>query len=328
MKVGSLEDILGKMTKAFTTIAGSGGDFLPSPLASEFIDFIRDKNFLRQMFRTVTMISKTRDVPKILDAMDVYYESAENTDAVETDFATGTIQFVAKKFFAYARMSSEEIEDAAFDMDVILRDAFTAACAEHEEKAMVAGDTTHTATSATPAAGTDANWYAKDSRLIYDGLLKLGGDISDAAAPLDCGGASMSATLIRMAMYRLGKYGRVMQNLVLILNPWSANQLLDDSKLVTLDKYGPQATIFTGEIGKLYGKVIVINSSHMDDTYGVITHTSNPVIGDRRLIKIELEREAKKDATDYVLSERHDFKVEHGDAICKLYNLENAEELS
>ncbi|MBD3194354.1 MAG: phage major capsid protein [Candidatus Lokiarchaeota archaeon] len=324
-RVGEIARVL---NKAINTSAGSGGDFLPTPLASEFINFVRDKNFLRQMFRNVPMMSKTRDIPKILSGLTVYFENTETTDAVSTDLGSGTVRLTAKKFLAYARIASEAFEDSAFDMDMIIRDSFAQAAASGEENAMIQGDTTHTANASTPSAATSSNWYSKDQRLIYDGLLKKAKDISDAAPPVDCSGQDMSTTLARQAMHNLGKYGRVMSDLVLILNPWSVNQLLDDSKLVTLEKYGVNATIFTGEIGKLYGKITVINSAFMEDGYGVMTHIGNPVIGDRRQIKIEQEREAKKDATDYVFSERHDFTIEYGDAVCYLHTLDTQSELS
>lgn len=319
------------LLKALSTTAGSGGDFLPLPLAKEFIKYVWDLNFLRQAFRVVPMKSKTLDYPKILSTPAVYYESTEGTAAVQTDFSTATIRLTAKKFLSEIRLSMEVIEDADQDMEAITREHFAAALAAAEEQAMIVGDVGHTATKGTPGAATEADWYTKDHRLIWDGLLTLSSDIAGdlesdtrAANRVDAGGGDMSTAIARQAMYNMGKYGRVMQNLILILNPWSANQLLDDAKLVTLEKYGPKATIFTGEFGKLYGKISVINSAYCTDQYGIVTHKGNPILGDRRKIKIKGEELISNDSMKYVISERADFTVMHKAALCQIHSLEAA----
>lgn len=319
------------LRKALSTAAGVGGDFLPLPLATEFIKYIWDENFLRQLFRVVPMKTKTLDYPKILTKPRVFYESTEGTSAVQTDFTTATIRLTAKKFFSEIRLSMEVIEDAAQDMQAITQEHFGSALASAEEEAMLQGETAHTATETDVDAATSANWYTKDHKLIWDGLLTLSSDIAGnvdqdtrAANRVDGGGGDFTTLQARQAMYNLGKYGRVMDQLILIVNPWSANQLLDDNKLVTLEKYGPKATIFTGEFGKLYGKIIVINSAYCTDAYGVMTHRGNPVMGDRRAIKIKSEELISNDQKKFVISERADFTVMRKGALCQIHSLEAA----
>ena len=281
------------------------------------------------------MRTKTLDYPKILSKPKVYYESTEGTAAIKTTFTTATLRLTAKKFLSEIDLSMEVIEDAQNDMQAIAREIFAGALAEAEEQAMIIGDPAHSPTTATEASETASTWFTKDHRMIWYGLLTLAADIAGvlgddtrAANRVDGGGGAMSTAIIRQAMYNLGKYGRVMQNLLLILNPWSSNQLLDDAKLVTLDKYGPQATIFTGEFGKLYGKVAVINSAQTTDGYGVITHIGNPIIGDRRRVKIKTDEEIKEDVKVFVLSERADFQVMHKAALCQVWNLESPSTIS
>lgn len=317
------------IAKAVNTTAGTGGDFLPTPLANEFIQYVWDQNFLRQMFKTVPMISKTRDYPKVLGGTKVYYQPTEGATAIETKFQTGTVRLEAKKFMAYIELVEEVIEDAAFDMESIVQEHFAMALAAAEEEAMIVGDVDHTPTTATESLASGTTWYTKDHKLIWNGLLTLAGDIAGtfaagtrAANRVNCSGNDATTALIRQALYNLGKYGRNMSDIVLILNPWSVNQLMDDSKLVTIDKYGPNATIITGEIGKLYGKISVINSAYCTDGYGVMTHKQNPLIGDRRRIKLARDFEVKTDSRIYVITERADFQVQHQPALCQLYNLD------
>jgi hypothetical protein len=317
--------------KALSTAAGQGGDFLPTPLATEFVQFVREKNFLRQMFKSYTMTSKTRDVPKILGGTKVYYQPTEGGAANKTSMNTGTIRLTAKKFMSQIDVTEEVIEDAAAadDMQSIVKNHFSEQCAAAEEETMIVGDPDHSPVTATEGSANETTWFNKDHRLAFAGLLTLAGDtdgvIADdtrAANRVNAGGSDMLTGLARQAMFNLGKYGRVMQNLVLILNPWSVNQLIDDPKLVTLEKYGPNATIFTGEVGKLYGKITVINSSYATDGYGVMTHVSNPMIGDRRMIKIKQTDWIFEDTKVFVLTERLDFAVSYKGALCQIYNLD------
>jgi HK97 family phage major capsid protein len=316
--LGDLDDALEKQQ---STTAGVGGDFLPVPLANTFIDLVRDQNWVRQLVQTVPMGSKTLDFPKILTGPSVYYESAENAQAVETSMTTGSVRLTAKKLFAQLKASEELFEDAAFDMDTIIRQHFVNSLADAEEEAFVDGETTHTASAVTPGAATESNWYTKDHRLIFDGLATLS-TASGAATGVNGAGASITSAMIREAIYNLGVYARSMKDVVVLLNPWSANELLDDAKLVTLDKYGSQATIFTGEIGRLYGQARVLTSPYLADGKGVFFHRGNPLIGDRRLVRLRGEDVIEYDQRRLVISERLDFVVQYANAIGEMFNLD------
>jgi len=322
--------------KAMTTTAGVGGDFLPIPLANWFIHLVTQKNVFRQLFRIQPMSSKTLDIPKILTGSSVYYEAVEAaTEAIETSITTGTVRLTARKFMSQLKASAELLEDSGQNMESIIRQYFAKGLADAEELTMMVGDRSHLATSPTIGGATEVNWYTKDARLAWYGILVLAGDIvgtfgagNRAANRVDASGATMSSLLIRLMLHNLGKYATNFDDIVLFLNPWSANQLLDDAKLVTMDKYGPKATIVTGEFGKLYGKVSVISSSVLPEGYGVGTHRQNVIIGDRRKIKLLSEDVITYDLKRFVISQRADMQVEYQDALCQIYDLEEASSAS
>jgi hypothetical protein len=329
------KSLVDAIKKAITTAASNGGDFLPQPLANYYIDMVREKNWCRQLFRTEPMSSKTKDIPKLLSGTKVYKQPTEATAGISTGIKTGSLQLLAKKFMATAEISNEVIEDAAFEIISIVKNDFAAALGSAEEEAMILGDPDHSPTTNTEADATDSTWFSKDPKLQFYGLLTLASDISGsltddtrAANRVNADGADMSTAIGRLAKYNLGKYGRNFNDLVLILNPWSCNQLLDDQKIVTLEKYGPNATIFSGEIGKLYGKLIVIESNFMTDGYGVITHQQNPIIGDRRLITLKSKDYIENDSQLYVITSRMDFNVQYKSALCQIYNLDTPSEES
>ncbi len=336
MKIGRLsnEEMNLALSKAMGSAVGTGGDFIPAPLANEFIGFIREKNWCRQMFKSYTMKSATKTVPKILSGPTVYYESTEATDAIETSFTTGSTTLTAKKLFAQMILPEELIEDSQEDFESLSVDAMSNALGEAEESAMMTGDPKH-AHTATIATASTSNWYSKDARTAWYGLVTLSGDISGsigsgnrAADRVWALSADMSSTLVNQSIYELGKYGRNFDNLVIFMNPWSAMQLMEDAALKTLDKYGTKGTIFTGEFGKLYGKITCINSSYVPNGYAVVTHKSNPVIGDRRKVKIKQEEVILSDKRRIVISERMDFAVEYQEALCQIKDLDTPDTLS
>jgi hypothetical protein len=227
------------------------------------------------------------------------------------------------------RASEEILEDSQNDMDAIIRSHFATQLAAAEEEAFLTGDRNHASTTATESAATDTTWYEKDHRLSINGLLTLAQDIvgsfvaeNRAGNRVNGGGGDFSTTLVRQGKYNMGKYGRVLSDLICIVNPWSANQLLDDTKLVTVDKYGPNATILTGEFGKLYGRTSVIESAYMTNTNAVMTHRQNGLIGDRRKVKLKSEEEIETDEMKYVITERIDFQVQYQPALVNIYNLD------
>jgi hypothetical protein len=328
--------LVAKIQKSVNTTAGTGGDFLPEPLAMEFINFVREKSFLRQLFRTVRMTSKTRDIPKILSGGKVYYQPNEG-ETVTSDrnrVNTGTLRLNAKKFMTEILLTEEVMEDAQQDMESIIQSVFSEAVSEAEEISFIQGNTQN-ATTNTESSESENTWFVLDPRLAFDGLVTLSSDISGqfgagnrAADRVNAEGNEMASLFIRTALHNLGKYGKAWDNIVTILNPWSGNQLLDDPKLVTIDKYGSNATIVTGEFGKLYGKSRVIVSGHVPEGYGVVTPIANPIIGDRRALKIKRQELVRNDSIVIVFSERIDMVVQYKEALCQIHNLEHSSDYS
>ena len=64
-------------SKAAVTSSGSGdnqvGDFLPTPLYNQFIEYLREATFVRDLFKSVNMSSATLKVPVIDAGTSVYY---------------------------------------------------------------------------------------------------------------------------------------------------------------------------------------------------------------------------------------------------------------
>ena len=59
----------------------------------------------------------------------------------------------------------------------------------------------------------------------------------------------------------MGKYGVKASDLVLACSPTAYYGLVTDDDVATVDKYGPAATILTGELAKVRGIPVVVNEN-------------------------------------------------------------------
>jgi hypothetical protein len=318
VKVKNIKD-LQRLIKAITI--GTAGDaahpFLPAPLAATFIDIVTENNNFRKIFRSFNMQSRTREVPKLLTGTDVYYQSSEATAGEETTFTASSITLEAKKLFAWLEVSEETFEDGVIDMKSMIRNIFARGMGIAEEKAFLTGDVDHTPTTATKSLASGNTWFTKDARLAFDGILTIA---RESGTSMHINGAA-TTDVFGEALYRLGLYAKQTSQLISFLNPWSCNQLLRDTSLKTVDKYGAKATLLTGEIGELYNKWKIINSDHIPNGQGVTTHRDNVIIGDRRRIKLAEDTVIKNDSTLMAISERVAMEVEYDAAVLGMFGL-------
>ena len=294
--------------------------FLPDPLAATFIDIVTEYNNFRKVFRSMKMKSRVRTIPKLLTGSKVYYQSSEATEGQETSFTASSIEMIAKKLFAWIEISEETFEDGVLDMKSMIRMLFARGMGEGEEKAFLTGDVDHGQTTTTEADGSDdynGVWFNKDARLAYDGLLTIG---LESGTDYRVGG-NCTVDVFRQGIYKLGRYGRQQSRLFTFLNPYSANQMLADDDLRTVDKYGQKATILTGEIGEIFNKWKIVTTDYIPEGYGVSTHKDNVIIGDRRKIKMAEDAIIKNDSVVWAISERVAMEVEYDDAVLVMSGL-------
>ena len=332
----SFNDVFRKTVDVYETAASpnQGRDFLATPLANQFIDWIHDLNYMRQIARPVKMTTQTLTYPRLLSGPKVYFQATEGATGNYTNITTDNLVLTAKKFMSLIRFSTEVLEDAAFDMAGIVKSHFAAKFADCEEETMMIGNPSYGTTTATEADETATTWYTKSHKLAFWGILSyLYNNTPHGAAHVNAGGADMDVPVIREAIYKMGKYGRVYDNIICVLNPWSGSQLIGSTYLMTLDKYGPNATIFTGEIGKLYGKIRVIVSPYCGNPgvatgEGMMFHKENLILGDRRLYSLKTAEWIDDDIIKMAMTARLDFKWERTDAMVYIHNLKGTSALA
>jgi len=294
------------------------GGYLPKEIANEVIKYITEINWCRQLFRAIEMKNKTLDLPVITSGRNtvgkgVYFVPSQVDISLKNDQIgpkLHSVRLEAKKFMAYANVDEDDIEDATLDVVDLLLQSFAEAFAEAEEQAMLIGNV---------SLGSQ---YADDPRKAFDGLLTMainaGVVVNGTATTTALEVAGIEETL-SLAIKKLGKYGRNKGNLVCFVDSGIAEALRRSKRLVNLsqfvgvrDNVGP-----SGDFGSnIYG-VRVLESSYLDGAVngktgvGVLVPKDEPIIGDRRLIKIKSRELIEDDKMRYVISERVDFKVRH-----------------
>ena len=311
-----------EMEKALVT--GDMGDFIPKEYANEFIDLVREKNWLRDMFRVLNMPTATFFIPKVSGDASVYLVSTEATMPTESKpsfAAAGSVKLEAIKLMGYAEIANETDEDSRIAMMPLIKESFAKAMAAQEEQAMLLGQ-------------YDGTFGATDPRSAFKGLCKYA---ADAAQTVVADNSDLIKT-IELARLKLGVHGRSVQNLVFMVNPFTASKLRQNAAVLTIDKYGPSATIHKGEVGKVMGITIVEQAYLPEDEtapadyynpvlvakgLAILVEKSNPIIGDRRQVKFDQDKIVKRDSIEIAISERIGFVVQYAEALCLVTGLEN-----
>jgi HK97 family phage major capsid protein len=299
------------------------GDFIPEEYANEFIDLVREKNWTRDLFRVINMPSAVFYIPKITGDASVYYVSTEANAPTETKpafAAAGSVKLEAIKLMGYVQVSNETDEDSRIAMMPIIKTSMAEAIARAEEEAIINGQY--------------VNYDSDDPRKAFKGLLKLA---AEGTQEVTADNEDLIATIER-ARLKLGVHGRDVGNLVLMVNPFTASQLRQLEQVLTVDKYGPTATIHKGEVGKVMG-ITVIEDYYLpeDNTsaavfyaaataekgVAILVNKTSPVIGDRRKVKFDQDKVISTDSIEIAVSERIGFTVQYVEGLCNILGLAN-----
>jgi len=320
------------LIKKALSVATSGASisaYLPTPLAKQVIEYIRELNLMRKLIPSFVMNSRTWTKPKRTSGTTAYF-IPDGTTATLSSYAAEQITWTAKKLMTYLMVDEEAVEDSLPDVVAQILQDFAESIAEAEELALLQGDTSHTATAPTPESATTANWYIRDARLMFDGIFKVATD--DGATAVDAGGASFDEDMINEAIYNLGKYGRNKANLFgLVPSDQAANiRMLDNFK--DASKSGLNLASFITGMGSAgesaQGLVTVIYGVQIHRTpqaaacEAVVMHKKACEIGDRRRIKMKSADVIEADQRKYVTSERLAFGFNRKDMTCLISDLD------
>ncbi len=302
-----------------TATAGEGAEWIPTGFSASLIDLVRMQLKVSALFRRFTMPTNPYKFP-VVSADATGYLQTESIVDEATKFRASTpgttnVQLSAIKLAGRILFSEEISEDSIVPIMPWLRDQIVLALATAEEKALVNGDTS--------SPHMDLNvTTAYDAQMAWDGLRHM------VAAGAKVSLATFNLENLRSVRKAMGKYGIDPSKLVLLVGLSGYIQLLSlkDSNSVqvvtTIDKYGPNATILSGEIGKLDGSPIIVSENVYENLnasglYDAVTTTKTImlyvylpafIIGDRRKVTVKTAANIETDQQLLVATQRLDFK--------------------
>lgn len=295
-----------------TQTAGEGQEFVPRELSGSLIDRVSLELMVVALFPSIVMPTQPFDIPAKAVGRTRLGSAAENTaDTGQTGFKKITpgsrkVTLTAVKFAGEALMSKEAEEDSIIAMMPFIQDELVEFIAADQEDAVINGDTTGTHQDSDVTA-------ADDPRKKWIGLRKA----ALAGAKTDAGNVALTTAALLANRKKMGKYGVRVAPLAHILSMAGYVELLSDNSVQTVDKYGPNATVLTGELGKAHGVPLIVSEYVRQDlnatgvydgttttrTEAITVNKNGFVIGERRGVTVQILREVyAEDDQDAILA--------------------------
>ena len=313
-----LEDWQSNLKAAMdSTTSGSGDELLDTQEARALWGDVNLETSVAPLFNTVQMPSNPFQIPLQLGDVN-WYPGTESVSTKSTGLVTARQTLTAYELAAEVPWSYDLDEDSVIAMMEELRRSLMRNAREVIDDVILNGDTTVTnninADGAT-IANTDAG---KGQWLLgFDGLLHL--PLVDNTSQATDHNAAVSDDMFNEVRSKLGKYGVRPSETVYVTDVNTFIRALSASNFRTLDKFGPQATLLTGQLGAVEGiPVIVSEQMALADTDGkftdagsgtntgrlLIVNRSQWRVGFKRELTIETVRDAQKRQNIMVVSFR------------------------
>lgn len=308
-----------ELKKAMDSVTASEGlEWIPTEFSAELIDRVRLATKAAGLFRRIQMPSDPYKIPGVSSDSTGYLVAEQTADdpaiASRTFTAskpgTTNITLNAVKLGARVNFSLELTEDSIIPVVDMIKDNMAIAMAFALEDAVINGDTagTHFDSDVTSAA---------DARKAWDGLRDAAQDANQVSL------STLSTANLRAMRGKMGKYGVEPSKLVWLCSAKGYVKMLSLAEVITVDKYGPQATVLSGELAKFDGIPIVLSEKVRDDlnTVGVHDSTTNEkgeillvyvpgfAVGERRKMTMKSFEDIQNDQTTLVTSWRGDFRA-------------------
>ena len=244
-----------------TVTEGEGAEFVPRELSSMLLERVNLALRVVQLFPEVSMPTSPFDLPaRALARVRGGRHTEQTADTGQTKIKKVTpgsrkITLEAVKFATTVLSSKEASEDEIIAVLRFLQEELLDLTAADLEDAVINGDT------AGEHRDPDSN-EADDPRKNWDGIRKTA---STNEAERDQEGKDLTVAGLRANRKLMGKYGIDPGQLAHVIGLTSYIDLLSDTNVQTVDKYGAQATVLTGELGRADGVPLVVSEYVRED---------------------------------------------------------------
>jgi HK97 family phage major capsid protein len=300
-----------------STTATSGDELVSTQEARELWMDVNLETAVASLLSRIDMPSNPFDIPLQLGDVN-WYPGTENVATKSTNLATKKQTLTAYELVAEVPWSLTLDEDSVIAMMDEVRRSLVRNAAEVIDDVLLNADTTVTNGINSDGATIAATDAGKGQWLLgFDGLIHLP-LVDNTAQSTNLAGAITEAAFNKNRLLA-ARFGVRPSEAVYVmdLNTFIAAQTLTNIR--TLDKFGPQATIFTGQLGAMEGiPIIVSEQMKLADTDGKVTDAGNGTntgrlllfnrsqwrVGFRRQLTIETTRDIQKRQNIMVVSFR------------------------
>jgi HK97 family phage major capsid protein len=254
--------------------ANAGLAWVPTILSSQLMDLVQVWSKVAPLFTPITMTSKILDWPVLGADLTAFLmtEAVADTGAdtpIGASTATTTkAMFTAKKFGVRTYASSEILEDSVVPMVPFIINNAAKVLARAIEDCIINGDT-----AGTMDLGSFNN-VATGVRRAWMGLRQHCLVTASYPAKVDAGGG-VSTTKLLDLQYAMGAWGASPAPLAWITGFHGLKSAMKMSELITLEKFGPQASILSGQVANLFGSPVILSEFVTEkDATGI--HSATP----------------------------------------------------
>jgi hypothetical protein len=305
-----------------TQTAGEGAEFVPRELSSNLIERVTLALRVLQVFPEIAMPTNPFDLPaRALKRTRGGRHTEQTADTGQTKAKKITpgsrkVTLEAAKFMTELLVSKEAEEDAIIAVLPFLQE---------ELEDFTAADLEDAAINAATTARDSDSAEADDPRLNWNGLRKVANANS---AERDHGGGDLTVAGLRANRKLMGKYGIDPGQLIHVIGMVAYIDLLSDTNVQTVDKYGANATVLTGELGRADGVPLIVSEYVRGDlnatgvfdnttktrTVALTAHRRSFLRGTRRQLTVEFLRElySESDQDAVKVSTRQAFEKRYG----------------
>ena len=275
------------VNKIFADSAGVGGEWIPDEFKTELYQTFQVPRGLRALLPSVQMERETLLIPKLSRGGRPYIKGVATDDLAK--YQASTIETAQKTVRAKGLATLMNIDDAAGeDSAFAIIPALSRQIAQDLEDAfedcMINGDTNATHQDDIANWNIRERWGASglggssDHRRLFLGMRAAA---FDKSSTVDIGGTAMLFAEFMSVVAQLGELA--VGNKVCVVSPEAlvANFLQLD-QVQTLEKFGPQATILTGQLASLAGIPIVMSrfmSADLKGTTGLYDNATKDSTG-------------------------------------------------
>ena len=266
-------DRLPMVRRAVQTGSNVSGAWIPSDFSANLQERVRLALRVAAQHERIAMPTETYKlpiegadatsylVPEVTGNNDFPDDSTKFVTSGLDDPELGNLTLQAKKLGSRIIFSAEAEEDMIIPLLPYLRGKLARSMANAQEDTVLNGDTA--------GSHMDADiTSAKDRRKAWDGYRKHAVTATKVAV-------AQSSTLdvqdLRNLRTAMGKYGINPADVSIVTGPKGYAKMLslrdgaNPSPVLTLEKYGPQAVIFTGELARIDGMPIIVSEYVRED---------------------------------------------------------------